>query len=217
LNAGTGIDALYFISKGHRVFATDVSDGMIAQLKTKQTNNNLENKLRIQQVSYDDLGKIDPDQKFDYIFSNFGGLNCTQDLSNVTSFFPSLLKREAYVTLVIMPKVCPYELVHVFKGNFKHAFRRFGKNGTRAHLEGAFFQTYYHSLTAIRSAFGKDFKFIQSEGLAALTPQPHMAAFPRKFPRIYRLLKNIDGTFGKHFPFDRWADHIIVTFRYLPQ
>src|SRR3954471_6684935 len=35
LNSGTGIDALYFVQQGHKVHATDLSDGMIKQIKTK--------------------------------------------------------------------------------------------------------------------------------------------------------------------------------------
>src|SRR5215831_16929809 len=35
LNSGTGIDALYFAQHGHLVHATDLSDGMIEQIKMK--------------------------------------------------------------------------------------------------------------------------------------------------------------------------------------
>ena len=35
LNAGTGIDAVHFASLGHRVHATDLSSGMIKQIRDK--------------------------------------------------------------------------------------------------------------------------------------------------------------------------------------
>src|SRR5450432_2015911 len=35
LNSGTGIDALHFVQQGHSVHATDLSDGMIEQIKKK--------------------------------------------------------------------------------------------------------------------------------------------------------------------------------------
>src|SRR5689334_15710140 len=41
LNAGTGIDALYFAQRGHSVLATDLSDGMVQQIQTKINSSSL--------------------------------------------------------------------------------------------------------------------------------------------------------------------------------
>lgn len=45
LNAGTGIDALFFIWAGHQVHATDLADGMISQIKAKISKHGLANQL----------------------------------------------------------------------------------------------------------------------------------------------------------------------------
>jgi ubiquinone/menaquinone biosynthesis C-methylase UbiE len=213
LNAGTGIDALRFVNAGHRVHATDLSDGMIAQIKIKMQQADIREKLNCQQLSYDQLEKVEK-QDFDYVFSNFGGLNCIQDLSLVTRHLPAILKPGAYVSWVIMPPVCAWELLGVLKGHGKKAFRRFRKEGVRAHLEGEYFTTYYHSLSDVRSAFGTSFKLVACEGLAALSPQPHHGDFPVRHPALYRNLRKLDSAVRDYFPFNRWADHIIVTFRY---
>lgn len=213
LNAGTGIDAMHFVAHGHQVHATDLSDGMIHQIRNKISENNLSYRLTCQQVSFENLAEVS-ETNFDYVFSNFGGLNCCEDLSRVTRHLPALLKPGAYVTWVIMPPVCTWELLWILKGNFRQAFRRFRKGGTIAHLEGEYFRTYYHSLKSIRSAFGKSFHLVESEGLAALSPPPHRADFPLKHPRLYRMMREMDGHFRHGFPFNRWGDHIIVTFRY---
>jgi ubiquinone/menaquinone biosynthesis C-methylase UbiE len=213
LNAGTGIDAMYLASKGHRVHATDLSDGMVEEIRSKIARNNLSGQLTCQQLSYENLDQV-RGKKFDYVFSNFGGLNCIQDLSLVTRHLPSILKPAAYVTWVIMPPVCPLELLWVFKGKWQKAFRRLDKNGTLAHVEGQFFKTYYHSLRNVRSALGPSFKFIRSEGLAALSPQPHSRDFPLKHPKIYRLMRLVDTGVKDSLPFNRWADHIVATFQY---
>jgi ubiquinone/menaquinone biosynthesis C-methylase UbiE len=214
LNAGTGIDAIHFVKKGHRIHATDLSDGMIAQIKKKIEINNLHDAFSCQQLSYDQLDQI-TGKKFDYVFSNFGGLNCIPDLSLVANNLPALLKPGAYVTWVIMPPVCPWELVGLVKHG-KKAFRRFHKNGVKSHLEGEFFTTYYHSLSDIKSAFDNRFHFIETEGLAALSPQPHRGDFPVKHPSVYKNLRKLDRVVRNQFPFNRWADHIIVTMQYLP-
>jgi SAM-dependent methyltransferase len=199
LNAGTGIDASYFISKGHDVLATDLSDGMIGELTKKGIVN--------RQLSYDELDRLD-DEKFDYVFSNFGGLNCIDDLSKVTRHLPRLLNDNAHITWVIMPRVCLWELATILKGS-KNAFRRLKKDGVMAHVDGQYFKTWYHSLSDIKKAFPDQFQFLESEGLAALSPPPYNTDF-----FAYDLSRKIDHTVNKTFPFNRWADHIIVTFRF---
>jgi ubiquinone/menaquinone biosynthesis C-methylase UbiE len=215
LNAGTGIDALYFVSLGHRVYATDLSTGMIDQINNKISQHHVHDNLFCRQLSYDQLDQV-KDEKFDYVFSNFGGLNCIDDLSQVTRHLPTLLNKGAHVTWVIMPPVCLWEWMGVVKGNVRGAFRRFKKSGVKSHLEGEFFQTYYHSLSQIQSAFGSNFKFIKTEGLASLSPQPHRGDFPARYPRLYKGLRQFDSLVRNRFPFNRWADHIIVTFQYNP-
>lgn len=215
LNAGTGIDALHFIREGHTVHATDLSDGMIAQIQKKINNHKLQDKLSCQQLSYDQLNVLS-DQRFDYVFSNFGGLNCIDNLSKVTKNLPSILNSKAFVTWVIMPPVCPWELLWFFKGEAKQAVRRLHKNGVMAHLEGEHFKTYYHSLSHIKEAFGPEFKFMKAEGLCALSPPPASINFSIEHPRLYQFLRTMDSVVRFSFPFNRWADHMIVTFQYQP-
>ncbi len=212
LNAGTGIDAVRFIKQGHRVHATDLSSGMIGQLQRKVSHNDLNDRLSVQQVSYEHLNEV-RERKFDYAFSNFGGLNCIRNLSTVTAHLPALLNDGAYVTFVIMPPLYLWEISWIMKGDFRQAFRRFRKDGVMAHLEGEFFRTYYHSLSQIKKAFPRSFRFVAVEGLCALTPPPSHGNFPLKHPAFYRILKNLDEKVRSDFPFNRWADHIIVTFK----
>lgn len=192
LNAGTGIDASYFISQGHSVLATDLSDGMIIELKKKGIDS--------KQLSYERLDEL-KGKTFDYVFSNFGGLNCIDDLNKVTKHLSSLMNPGGFVTFVIMPPTCLWEIASM-------NFRRFHKEGVMAHIDGHYFRTWYHSLSDIKKAFGGVFQLIESEGLAALSPPPHKTDFS-----AYKFSRKIDRIVNRSFPFNRWADHIIVTFR----
>jgi ubiquinone/menaquinone biosynthesis C-methylase UbiE len=212
LNAGTGIDAMHFASLGHRVHATDLSSGMIEQIREKMHNFLSQCRLTCQQLSYDQLQRVNG-EKFDYVFSNFGGLNCIQDLSDVTKNLSKLLHHGGYVTFVIMPPVSLWELAWILKGNPGQAFRRLHKDGVKAHLEGEFFETYYHSLTKIKNAFGPDFRLVRSEGLCSLSPPPSPKEFALRNPRLYKMLRRMDSLVRSIPPFNRWADHIIVTFK----
>ncbi len=216
LNAGTGIDAVYFASLGHFVHATDLSDGMVLRIKEKMSVQSLSDRITCQQLSYEQLDRTEGND-YDLVFSNFGGLNCIQDLSLVTRHLPLVLKPGGYVIWVVMPPVCPWELMWLFKGKARQAFRRLRKNGVVAHVEGEYFTTYYHSLAAIRRALGDSFHLRKCEGLAALSPQPHNEGIPSKYPWLYKSLRNLDAMVKDFFPFNHWADHIIVTFQYLPQ
>ncbi len=211
LNAGTGIDAVRFSKQGHRVHATDLSDGMISVLNEKIIRLSLHKEITTQQVSFDNLSQVEG--RYDYVFSNFGGLNCLEDLTKVTNAVHKLLNEGAIITWVIMPPICLWEWSWILKGQFKKAFRRLdGK--TTAHLEGEYFTTYYHSLSQIKKAFGLQFKFIKSEGLGIFSPPPSAVVFIKKYPALTKNLKYLDRVVQNYFPFNQWGDHIMVTFQY---
>ena len=213
LNSGTGIDALHFIRLGHVVHATDLSEGMVGVIKEKIDSFNLQDRLTVQQLSYHQLHQL-KGLKFDFVFSNFGGLNCTNDLSPITKDLRAILNPGSYVTWVIMPPVSLWEILSFLKGN-PNAFRRFSKNGVVSHLEGQYFQVWYHSLQSIKKAFGPDFKLVSLEGLAALSPPPQATSFPIKHPVVFKMLKGADAVVRNYFPFNRCADHIIVSFQFV--
>jgi ubiquinone/menaquinone biosynthesis C-methylase UbiE len=212
LNAGTGIDALHFVKQGHTVHATDLSDGMIEKIKQKIADHSLPEKLTCQPCSFEQLDCIQK-KDFDFIFSNFGGLNCVDDLSKVTQHFPSLLKPGGYVTLVIMPRVCLWEWFWIFKGHGRKAFRRLNSRGTIAHVEGEYFKTWYHSVSSIKKAMGKNFSLVSSEGLGIFSPPPSKGEFVKRFPGFYKMLSGTDKRLKNVFPFNRWGDHVMVTFK----
>jgi ubiquinone/menaquinone biosynthesis C-methylase UbiE len=213
LNSGTGLDAEFFASKGFYVHCTDLSDGMVDKMKKKFSSGSLSDKITIQQCSFTELNKIG-NKKFDFIFSNFGGLNCISDLSDAAKFFPSLLNKNGRVCLVVLPPVCPWELIQLFRGKIKYSFRRLKKEGTMANIEGVKFKTYYFSAKNVLRSLGKDFKLLKLESLAVFTPIPQMEKIPRKFPKLVKILNKVDEKLCRIFPFNKVGDHIIVTAGY---
>ncbi|HWA34160.1 MAG TPA: methyltransferase domain-containing protein [Cyclobacteriaceae bacterium] len=212
LNAGTGIDALHFVNDGHTVLATDFSPGMIAEIKKKIKKAASPDHFTVKQCSFESLTDS-IDGKFDYVFSNFGGLNCSADLSKVVSGIKKHLVDGGFVTWVIMPRICPWEIGGLLRGK-KNSLRRLQRGGAYANLEGENFQTHYYSLVSIKETFGEDCHLVRAEGLGALSPPPSSLAFIRNYPHAYSVLNMLDRMFAKSFPFNRWADHIIVTFQY---
>ena len=212
LNAGTGIDAFYFAEQGYSILATDLSTGMVKEMERKISQNPIPH-LSCQQISFEHLDQLGPIH-FDYVFSNFGGLNCIRDLMLVTRHLSKILNPGAYLTWVVMPPFCPWELLWLIKGKWREALRRFKSGGAQARLEGEYFHIYYHSLSDVRKSLGDSFKLVRSEGLGIFSAPPAATDFYKNYPRLYRTLQKVDGYLKPHFPFNRWGDHIIVTFQY---
>ena len=142
LNAGTGIDAAFFARRGYIVHAIDIAPGMLDHLADKIEQQQLHDRLTYQSLSFTEIDRVEGGP-YDYLFSNFGGLNCIPDLSTVTQHLPQVLKPGGTLTWVIMPPICPWEMLMIVKGKFRIATRRLRRGGTLAHVEGVHFMTYY--------------------------------------------------------------------------
>jgi ubiquinone/menaquinone biosynthesis C-methylase UbiE len=79
LNAGTGEDAVWFAQQGHTVNATDISKGMQEKLIEKVNHNKLEKQIANELCSFNELQDLKNKGPYDLIFSNFAGLNCTEN------------------------------------------------------------------------------------------------------------------------------------------
>ena len=215
LNAGTGADAVYFARRGYTVHAIDISPGMLAVIAAKIDRYRLGDALTVQACSFTELDRV-RGGPFQIVYSNFGGLNCIPDLAQVARPLPLVLARRVRVTWVIRPAVCPWELVHVFRGRLKLAAGRLHRPGILAQVEGVRFMTYYFSSRQILGSLGSDFHLEALEGLSVFTPTADYKEFAQRFPRVYGLLARLDDRFSRLPPFNRWGDFTILTARYDP-
>jgi ubiquinone/menaquinone biosynthesis C-methylase UbiE len=212
INAGTGLDAVEMVKRGYRVHATDISPGMVTEIERKIGLHDFQNRLTAQQCSFTELGKVDLGP-FDGFYSNFGGLNCTDDLSAVTRSLPRLLRRGAIATCVVMPRICPWELLRVFR-DWSVGTRRLRSSGVLANVEGVQFMTYYYSARDVRRSFGPLFRPVKLQGLSVLTPTADDKGFALRFPRLYRWLTMLDRVVAPLPPFNGWGDFFILSMRF---
>jgi ubiquinone/menaquinone biosynthesis C-methylase UbiE len=212
LNAGTGDDAVYFAQQGHIIHATDISAGMQEILVKKIKQNNLESKISYELCSFTDLENLQKPGPYDCIFSNFAGLNCTNELEKVLSSFFFLLKPGGLVTLVVMPGFCLWEFLFLFKGKFKTAFRRFsGHKGTKAHIEGKYFRCWYYNPSFIKNHLSSSFDTLSVEGLCTLVPPSYMQRFAEKHPKLYYFLEKKENKWKAKWPWKSIGDYFIIT------
>ena len=214
LNSGTGEDAIFFASQGHAVHATDISAGMQSQLKNKASGNKLSHLITNEICSYTKLDQLDNKGPYDHIFSNFAGLNCTNQLDKILASFPNLLKPGGTVTMVLLPGFCLWETLLLFKGKFKTAFRRFfSKNGRKAHLEGAYFTCWYHNPSKITRLAKPNFEVLDIEGLCTVVPPSYIEHFDIKYPYVFSWLKKWENKLRRTWPWRAMGDYYIISLR----
>jgi ubiquinone/menaquinone biosynthesis C-methylase UbiE len=212
LNSGTGEDALFFARKGHKVHATDISTGMQQKLVYKVKNAGMEEKVSNELCSFTQLQQLKNKGPYDLIFSNFAGLNCTNELNKVLASFNSLLKPGGIVTLVILPRFCLWETLMVFKGKFRTAFRRFfSVRGTKANVEGVNFKCWYYNPSFITRKLKYSFDLLALEGLCSIVPPSYIEGFAEKHPNAYRFLKKKEDKLKSRWPWKYIGDYYIIT------
>lgn len=214
LNAGTGEDAIYFASKGYHVHATDISGNMLKVLAEKTKNLRLTGKISYEQCSFTELENLTNPGPYDHIFSNFAGLNCTDNLEKVLDSFFYLLKPGGMVTLVMLPEFCLWETTLLFRGKWKTAFRRFaGKKGAAAKVEGNSFRCWYYNPSVIENHLKALFEKVALEGLCTFVPPSYIMGFAEKHPRLYQRLQKLEEKFMHKWPWRNIGDYFILTIR----
>ncbi|HEY7269210.1 MAG TPA: class I SAM-dependent methyltransferase, partial [Dehalococcoidia bacterium] len=195
INAGSGIDAAYFAAKGYHVHATDVAEGMLDAARAKAAVPDMGGRLRVERRAFTELAGVDG-APYDVVFSNLGGLNCIEDLKDVTAALPAVLRPGGAVVFVVMPPVCPWEMAQAARGRFKTAFRRLSRRGTLAHVEGAYVRTWYHAPGTVQRALGLRFQRTALRSFCLFAPPSYFSGFVWRHPRLTKALMALDDAAG---------------------
>ncbi len=214
LNSGTGDDAIFFAKLGHSVHATDIAEGMQQQLKEKITKTGLTNLISTELCSYTELESLKNKGPYDLIFSNFAGLNCTDELDKVVDSFDSLLNPGGIVCLVILPKFCLWEMLLIFKGKFRTATRRmFSSKGRKAHINGTYFKCWYYSPKFILDRLKEKYTVTALEGLCTIVPPSYIEQFAEKHSKLFSFLRSKEDKLKNKWPWKYIGDYYIISLR----
>ncbi|HEV9037800.1 MAG TPA: class I SAM-dependent methyltransferase [Puia sp.] len=218
LNAGTGGDAVFFARLGHRVHATDIAEGMQVKLKEKVRDLGLQDKVTAELCSFTALAGLRDKGPYDLIFSNFAGLNCTRELDRVLRSLGPLLKPGGVATLVILPKFALWEMLLLFKGRFRTAFRRWraGRKGAPARVEGVSFRCWYYSPSFVIRTLKDSFDLLHLEGLCTIVPPSYIEHFAERHPAAYGWLCRREDKWKNKWPWRSIGDYYIISLRKKP-
>lgn len=214
LNAGTGEDAIFFAQLGHHVHATDISEGMQQQLRKKVTEYSLNAFVTSELCSFTNLKNLQQKGPYDFVFSNFAGLNCTNEIPEIISTLDPLLKPGGVITWVLLPPFCLWELLLVFKGKFATATRRFfSSKGRKAKVNGIPFTCWYHSSARVKKLMKDKYEYIGMEGLCTIVPPSYIEHFAEKHPKLFAFLVKQENKRKAAWPWKNIGDYYIISFR----
>lgn len=208
INCGTGEDAIWLAKQNHKVTATDISENMIARAKSKSNCKNL-TFLPIDCLTiHQNFGK----NSFDFLFSNFGGLNCLtqKELSQFFENIASILQPKSKLALVIMPKNTLWEQGYfILKGKFSEAFRR-KKEKAIAVVSNETISTYYYNPKDIVHLAKHNFKCIENKPIGFFIPPSYLEPFVKKNQLAFRILKKLDNWIKNLSFLSKYSDHYVI-------
>lgn len=206
LNCGTGEDAVYLGRRGVQVLATDISEPMLAVARAKVEHAGLTRTVELAPVAIEQLPHIAPGS-FDGAFSNFGGLNCVDDLPAVARGLAAMLRPRAPALLCVMGPMVPWEwgwyLAH---GQPRKAVRRLRRGG--AHWRGLTIR--YPSIGAVRRAFAPHFAQRRVAAIGALVPPSYAEAWALRHPHLLAMLDRWERRVETLPPLPWLADHYLI-------
>ena len=210
INCGTGLDSLWFAAQGLRVTATDDAPGMLIELDRKLSSGTGP-LVEHRRCSFLELERLAP-MHADAVFSNFGGINCTDRLDAVLRGIDARLVPGGICALVIMPRFSPWELIETIRGHPAFAFRRYAKAGTQAQVEGVPFRCWYHDASAVRRAL-PGYRILDRMALSFFMPPPHLQPFAARHPTFTRMAAALERALCR-WPFIRSrGDHYLIILR----
>jgi SAM-dependent methyltransferase len=213
LNCGTGEDALWLSKKGLLVTATDLSAEMVAVTTQKTVGQG----VRILQSSIQDIGKTLPHERYDLIFSNFGGYNCltASEIAATAPAIHKLLRPGGHFVAVVMGRFCAWETAY-FLAKFQGgaAFRRFQKGPVQARLaEGKFQDTYYYTPSHFEHLHAAHLKPVRRLAVGAYLPPSYLDPFFAKRPKLLARMERWETrAYNQRFP-ALFSDHFLVAFQ----
>jgi ubiquinone/menaquinone biosynthesis C-methylase UbiE len=208
---GTGEDLLILARHGYSVVGSDASPGMLQVAAAKCLAHGVD--VPVVCTRAEQIGTFRPNS-FGAILSNFGGLNCIEDLTPVLAQCYSLLQPGGVMLLCMINRTCFWEFAgHLAKGQPGRAMRRWSHSGVYVPVGGSNVLTWYHTVSRIRAMAGRRFRVTGITGLNIITPPPSWQGFRKRHPRLLAFLRALESRVQGIFPFSRLGDHLVLVLR----
>jgi SAM-dependent methyltransferase len=165
LGCGTGEDAVWLTGRGVDVTAIDVSTEMVRIACARGVNATL--------LSVRDLAALTG--IYDGAISNFGALNCIQDVGSLRPELARLIRPGGHLALCFIGRFCAWETIYyLLHGHPAKAIRRWSGHAGAASLS---VRVFYPSVRDVRRALAADFVFAGVRGIGVCVPPSYVTLF----------------------------------------
>ncbi len=214
IGCGTGIDACFLATRGIRVVASDSSSQMVARTERRAQENRVQKLVLPVALRAEQINALQTSELFDGAFSNFGALNCIEDIRKFAVDLSRLLKPGATALLCWIGPCCLWEMVwYLSHCKTEKAFRRFKRNGVTASLNGGpRFFVHYPTIRQLAHAFGNHFRLRKVRGIGIAVPPSYMEPWAIRHPRLLRISEKADLFFSALPGYRMLADHVLLDF-----
>jgi ubiquinone/menaquinone biosynthesis C-methylase UbiE len=216
INCGTGIDAINLDRRGFRVTGIDLSPKMIKQAHGKVVRDERLD-VRFLTGSFDRVSEI-VEGPFDLALSNFGGLNCSDQLSDVAKELSRVILPSGFFVGIVMPRFSLWESIsYAMRGEWNESLRRSRKETQATGFRGKTFLVHYHAPSSFMRAFEPWFVMKRLVGISVFSPTPQSTSFVRAHPHLAHRLDKVDKLLGG-FPVIRSiGDHYMIVLQRKPR
>ncbi len=215
IGCGTGVDACFLADHGVKVVACDSSPQMINLAIRRVSENGKDGAVRPRLLAAEDIASLQNGGSFDGAFSNFGALNCVEDLGQFARDLALLLKPGATALLCWMGRYCLWEIAwYLAQGKPSKAFRRLHREGVTARLApGASIRVRYPSVRELARTFAPEFRIKSVKGVGVAVPPSYLEPWANRFPGLFDLTVRTDSLLGRCPGIYFLADHVLLEFR----
>lgn len=216
LGCGTGEDALWLARNACRVTAADGSPAMLERVTAKAARLNLAQRIRTTALDLNAPEDAEPPagHPFDLVISNFGAINCVDDLSALGRKLAGWVKPGGVVALVFMGRFCAWESAYYLARLDHRAARRWSGRAV-ASVGSRSMNIRYWSKREVLGALGPSFRPLAAHGIGTLLPPSYLFHWVERHPRPFGVLARCERRVSQVWPMSRMGDHTLIIARRL--
>ncbi len=212
LNCGTGIDAAFLARLGVQVLGCDLSPRMIELARERCNSEALPHPPEFRVLPTERLSLLESEGPFDGAFSNFSGLNCVEDLTQVGMALSRLLKPKARFLLCMMGRFVPLEILwFLYQRKPRRAFQRLRESRT-SYASTTGLVVYRPTVDDIVKQMKPAFRLLGWKGIGVVVPPSYAEHVAIRFPRLIHRLAQVDRRIGPLPIFRSMADCVLLEF-----
>jgi hypothetical protein len=171
-------------------------------------------KIELRVLAAENISILTDQAPLDGAFSNFGVLNCVENLTQFAADLAPLLKPKATVLLCCLGPFCIWEVFwYLAHGELRKAFRRQKRAGATGRLApGASIRVHYPPVRLLARAFAPWFRLVSWKGVGISVPPSYVEPWLGRFPKALQFASRMDDIVESCPGIRILSDHILLKF-----